>query len=105
MSENSSRYSDSLSGLVMEGIVTAVSGRLARVKLPETGEISGWLTVLRSGGVGAGNQSPGRPLDAGGQRPGAGAVPACRKRRGLHSGRAVNGGCGVLGGRCFSGEQ
>lgn len=48
MSENSSRYSDSLSGLVMEGIVTAVSGRLARVKLPETGEISGWLTVLRS---------------------------------------------------------
>ena len=48
MSENSSRYSDSLSGLVMEGIVTAVSGRLARVKLPETGEISGWLTVRRS---------------------------------------------------------
>lgn len=48
MGENSSRYSDSLSGLVMEGIVTAVSGRLARVKLPETGEISGWLTVLRS---------------------------------------------------------
>lgn len=51
MSENSSRYSDSLSGLVMEGIVTAVSGRLARVKLPETGEISGWLTVLRSPSV------------------------------------------------------
>lgn len=25
-----------------------ISGRLARVKLPETGEASGWLTVVRS---------------------------------------------------------
>lgn len=30
----------SLSGLMQVGIVAAVSGRLARVKLPETGEIS-----------------------------------------------------------------
>ena len=36
----------SLSGLVQVGIVAAVSGRLARVKLPETGETSGWLAVL-----------------------------------------------------------
>lgn len=37
-----------LSRLVQVGVVTAVSGRLARVKLPETGETSGWLTVVRS---------------------------------------------------------
>ena len=48
MRENNSCFDEALSGLVQEGIVTAVSGRLARVKLPETGEISGWLTVLRS---------------------------------------------------------
>ena len=36
------------SPLVQVGMVTAVNGRLARVKLPETGETSGWLTVVRS---------------------------------------------------------
>ena len=48
MRENNSCFDEALSGLVQVGIVAAVSGRLARVKLPETGEISGWLTVLRS---------------------------------------------------------
>lgn len=39
---------EDLSVLVQVGVVTAVNGRHARVKFPESDEPSGWLTVLRA---------------------------------------------------------
>lgn len=39
---------EALGCLVQTGIVTAVSGRYVRVKLPEGEEPSGWLAVVQS---------------------------------------------------------
>lgn len=42
------QFWEDLSSLVQTGVVTAVNGRSARVKLPEWEEPSGWLTVVQS---------------------------------------------------------